>query len=218
MATRTDLGTATYINPEFTIPAGSEGVFLVIYDNQFETVVGPGAPTINGVAMTPVGTEQISWWVTLRAYFLADPATGVQTIGHTGGNYTTAWAMVSYEGIDDASPFSGVNSRIDDGTTPAAIPVTSDTGNEVLFACYDGDPTARDPTDDLVGGELLDFAITDAGRAFLGVAPGASTVTGGWATAGGANRVIIGFSVNDGAPSAPPSSATRTTYYNDLIP
>jgi hypothetical protein len=110
----------------------NDGNFLLVgIDSTTNNIT---AVTYNGVAMTQVGSPQYHTVYTryLTVWSLLNPTTGVNNIAITGGS-NSYLNIQSVSGVNQGTPYTGLNISSGTSTTPA-IAVTTTINNAYVYA------------------------------------------------------------------------------------
>lgn len=202
-----------------TINTGASEVAVVclVYDGS--TDLTAQAPTINGVAMTQVGTTKSfaggSNQIFLAFYTMVSPPTGTVTVSSTisGTTKTDQYLnTIVYTGADQTNPAragSFTSSTVSSAST-ISLTITS-SASDLTTTCTSGNTTglaSTNQTSDGINNTGSDSAGSDHATT------GAASVTHTWTfSASGVTAPIIGFSIQP--PQAAATVNTTPTYLID---
>lgn len=186
-------GNSGYDISSSTFSFDNNGDFLIIFvshvdDNLTDVSYG-------GISMTQVGTSQ--FMTDFNRYFsvwvLVNPPTGSNDVTRSGGGGTDIYfGCISVIGVDQSTPYSGLNTASGNGSNPT-LSITTTIPNAYAFSCglfFNSASAGANTTSiqEIVGASAFSFRSTNP------VSPAGSFVLNHTMSSGG--YVIKGFAIN----------------------
>lgn len=164
--------------------------------------------TINGVAMTQIGSAQASGIVRCQMFALPNPSTGTQTLAFTGSPTVIEFSWITLSGIDQTNPVDNANAGFASAAnSTASITSVSAAGCWMLgMGGFNGGG---------ITGATGDFSVmfpvptTDPGNFRSNTTIGTGSQTGSYSTTGSSSTPIIFIAAVN--PAAAAGAVTLTT-------
>lgn len=159
-------GNTTYDVSGSSFSHNNNGDFLIVFSNSQTS--GLSTVTYNSVGMTKVGTTQ--YHTAFNRYFdvwiLVAPTSGSNTVAWTGGGAGPYFGCVSVSGVDQTTPYTGLNTAAGTGANPT-LSITTTVDNAYPFSAGPFQNTASAGANttlilNVVGANVFSFRSTNA--------------------------------------------------------